>query len=278
MVIYFAMKIIKTTLNYLDQKTNALIFLPAVKNDDGVTSDIQPTVAIFTHGYTSDKSSIINWPIRLTEAGVACILFDLPGHYLGNFSEVEDFEYFKNHAHELFLNAFLELKKKFIEELPLHEHLLNENQLKLVLGGHSLGAMLSLKALMLPEFKKYEKLSISVGLGMAPLNVVHIFDTPFYKATLKIREQLVSPALNPENIFPWIKEEKKVFDVHNQRIHLITGVDDMVVGEDGMERFTESLVLKNNTVTIEKPTKLPHHEPQLAAAHVKKYLKKIGWV
>lgn len=277
MLICLAMKIIKTTLDYLDQKTNALIFIPADKFDDASTSEIVPTFAIFTHGYTADKGSIINWPIRLTEAGVGCILFDLPGHYLGNFSEVEDFEYFKNHGHELFLKAFLELKKKFKEELPLHEHLLDEDKLKLVLGGHSLGAMLSLKALMMPEFKNYEKLSISVGLGMAPLNVVHIFDTPFYKATLKIREQLVSKALNPENVFPWIKEEKNIFEIHNQRIHLITGLDDMVVGEDGMERFTESLVTKNNSVTMEKPTKLPHHEPQLAAAHIKKFLKKIGW-
>jgi hypothetical protein len=131
---------------------------------------------------------------------------------------------------------------------------------------------------MLPEFSDFQKLSIAVGLGMAPKDIVHIFDTPFYKSTLRIREQLVSPALKPDNVFPWIKEEKQIIDTHDSTIHLITGIDDLVVGEDGMERFAESLIAKNNRVTIEKPTKLPHHEPLLAAAHVKKYLKKINWL
>lgn len=270
------MKIQKLTLDYLDQKTNALIFLPEIGGENG--SDIKSTFVILTHGYTSDKSSIINWPIRLAESGVSCILFDLPGHFLGNYSEVNDFDHFKNHAHELFYQAFLKLKASFQEEFPLYEHMLEVDQLKIALGGHSLGAMLSLKALMLPEFAQYEKRSISVGLGMAPKNVVHLFDTPFYKSTLRIREQLVSPALKPDNVFPWIKDEKQLLEIHNQNIHLITGADDLVVGDDGMERFAESLLTKNNNVTMEKPTKLPHHEPQLAAAHVKKYLKKINWL
>ena len=264
------MKIIKLLLDYQNQKTNALVFLP--------DSDPKPTFAIFTHGYTADKSSIINWPIRLTEVGVSCILFDLPGHYLGNYSEVHDFEYFKNHAHELFYSAFLGLKKSFKEEFPLYENLLDPEQLKIVLGGHSLGALLSMKALMLQEFRDFKKLSIAVGLGMAPKNIVHLFDTPFYKSTLKIREQLVSPALKADNVFPWIKEEKVNLDLRGATVHLITGIDDMVVGEDGMERFMEILLLKDNTITMEKPNKLPHHEPQLAAAHVKKYLKKINWL
>lgn len=269
------MKVTKAFLNYQDQKTNALIFLPEVGQAD---SPVLPTFAIFTHGYTADKSSILNWSIRLAEAGVSVILFDLPGHYLGNFSEVLDFKQFKETAHELFHSAFLKLKSAFIDEFPLYEHMLDKSELKLVFGGHSLGAMLSLKALMLKEFADFQKLSISVGLGMAPKDIVHIFDTPFYKSTLKIREQLVSPALCPDNVFPWIKEEKVSLDISNQTVHLITGADDLVVGADGMERFAESLIAKNNTVTFEKPLKLPHHEPQLAAAHVKKYLKKINWI
>ncbi|MFA6237588.1 MAG: alpha/beta fold hydrolase [Bacteriovorax sp.] len=270
------MNIIKVLLDYQNQKTNALIFLPEVGGDE--STQILPVFAVLTHGYTADKSSILNWPIRLAEAGVSSILFDIPGHYLGNFSEVSDFGHFKEHAHELFLGAFLKLKESFLEQFPLNENMLESDQLKLVLAGHSLGAMLSLKALMLPEFAPYKKLSISVGLGMAPKDIVHLFDTPFYKSTLRIREQLVSPALCSENVFPWIKDEKVALDVHAQTIHLITGIDDMVVGEDGMERFAESLIAKNNKVTIEKPTKLPHHEPQMAASHVKKYLKKIGWI
>lgn len=270
------MKITKILLDYQDQKTNALLFLPDGEGPSG--DSVKSTFAIFTHGYTADKSSILNWPIRLAEVGVSSILFDLPGHYLGNYSEVEDFDYFKAHAHELFYSAFLELRDAFIKEFPLNEQMTWPNQLKLVLGGHSLGAMLSLKALMLPQFKDFQKLSVAVGLGLAPKNVVHLFDTPFYKNTLVIREQLVSPALKSTNVFPWIKEEKLALQIKGATIHLITGVDDMVVGEDGMERFAESLIVKNNTVTIEKPSKLPHHEPQLAASHVKKYLKKINWL
>jgi pimeloyl-ACP methyl ester carboxylesterase len=266
------MKILKNYLPYVDQKTNVMYFLPDL---DG---NILPTFAILTHGYTADKSSIINWAIRLSEAGVSCALFDLPGHYQGNYSEVKDFGYFKVHAHELFLEAYNGLIDAFKEEFPLNEHFTQPSQMKLALCGHSLGALLALKALSHPHFELIEKLAIGVGLGMAPKNVVHLFDTPFYKSTLKVREQLVSPELNPDNVFPWIKEEKNTLQISNQDIHLITGVDDLVVGEDGMERFQENLVQKNNRVTIDRPTKLPHHEPALAASYVKKHLKKINWI
>lgn len=252
------MKVIKDYLTYADQKTNALLFLP----DEGAQT--LKTIALFTHGYTADKSSILTWPQRLVEAGVPCVLFDLPGHYLGNYSEVTDFEHFKNHAHELFLSALSLLGNISIDHL--------------VLGGHSLGAMLAMKALTIPEFQNIDKRAIGVGIGMAPKNVVHLFDTPFYKATLDFREQLVSSALKSTNVFPWIKEEKEKVSITGHKIHLITGVDDVVVGEDGTERFKERLELIGNLVTIEKPNKLPHHEPQLASAHIKKYLKKEGLI
>lgn len=266
------MKILKDYLSYQDQKTNVMYFLP------GLEVEVKPTFVIMTHGYTSDKSSIINWAIRLAEVGVSCALFDIPGHYLGNYSEVGDFEFFKVHAHELFFQAFSELSVVFKDEFPLNEHFTDPANIKIALAGHSLGAMLSLNALVSKQFDGYEKRSICVGLGMAPKNVIHLFDTPFYKSTLKVREQLVSPELKPDNVFPWIKDVKNNIEITNQDVHLITGDDDLVVGEDGMERFMESLINKGNRVTTDRPSKLPHHEPQLAAAHVKKYLKKIGWL
>jgi hypothetical protein len=234
------------------------------------------TFAIFSHGYTADKSSIINWSIRLAEVGVCGALFDLPGHYLGNFSEVVSFDDFKNHAHELFLGAFNGLKQKYIEIYPLNEPTLLSPDFELVLGGHSLGAMLALKAIKLDEFKNLKKRAIGVGIGMAPKKVVHLFDTPFYKSTLLVREQLVSPELKSDNVFPWIKKEKEDISLTNHKIHLINGVDDLVVGEDGMERFQEVLLKLGNYVTCEKPNKLPHHEPALAAGHIKKYFKDAG--
>lgn len=267
------MEIKKETLSFLNKtKTHVFYFIP----DHDLS--FPQTMAVFSHGYTSDKSSILNWAIRLCEVGVPVALFDLPGHYLGNFSEVETFSDFTEHAHELFADAFFRLKEIYQEEFPLNDHLLEVDQLKLVLGGHSLGALLSLKALKDERLKGHEKLSIAVGLGMAPKDVVHLFDTPFYKSTLKLREQLVSPALKPDNVFPWIKKEKEEIKISQERIHLITGVDDLVVGADGMERFVEYLAGSGNEVSFEKPTKLPHHEPEMAASHVKKFLKSLNWI
>jgi hypothetical protein len=261
------MKIVKSEIPYLKIKTQCFVFLP----DPGEV--LKPTWALFTHGYTSDKSSILNWSVRLAEMGVASVLFDLPGHYLGNFSEVDNFSDFKNHAHELFQAAYVELHKNFLENFPLEENFTTQNNFQLVFGGHSLGAMLAIKALKLDFFKDFKRRAIGVGIGMAPKHVVHIFDTPFYQATLKVRSQLVSKELNPDNVFPWIKQEKADLKIANEHIHLITGIDDLVVGDDGLERFMEKLQSLNNTVTFEKPTKLPHHEPELASGHIKKYFK-----
>ena len=79
---------------------------------------------------------------------------------------------------------------------------------------------------------RFEGIQLSFG-------VVHLFDTPFYKATMKVREQLVSKALSPTNIFTWIKEQKENLNLSNQYIHLISGEDDLVVGDRGVERFAE---------------------------------------
>lgn len=265
------MKIIRDYITFENDKTNAMYFIPDEMNEEN------PTFAVFTHGYTADKSSILNWCLRLTEVGVPCALFDIPGHFLGNYSEVASFDYFKEHAHTLFSSAFDGLTKSFLEEFPLNEHLLDAGSLKLVLGGHSLGALLSIKAASLNKFSDFEKRVIGVGLGMAPKDMVHLFDSPFYKSTLNIREQLVSKALTADNVFPWIKEEKERLSLKDNHVHLISGEDDLVVGEDGVERLKEVLERLGNVVSIDKPTRLPHHEPQLAASYVKKYIRKIGW-
>src|SRR5690606_26545950 len=98
-------------------------------------------IALLCHGYTSHKGSILTWASRLAEEGMSTIIFDVPGHYLGNFSEVESFDDFKNYAHELFAEAF---------ELGQAE--LSHTIDGVVLGGHSLGALLALKAMQLTEF------------------------------------------------------------------------------------------------------------------------------
>ncbi len=252
------MRIEKALIPYnQDTFTHALVFHPSKESYEGKQ-------AIFCHGYTADKGSILNWGIRLQEVGIKVILFDLPGHYLGNFSEVLDFEYFKENAHKLFYEAYKILNKDSQAEA---------SSTALILGGHSLGALLALKAMELEAFSNIKKVGIGVGIGMAPKKGLHLFDTPFYKQTLLLRNQLISSALHSDNVFPWIKDEKEKIAIKNQKIHLITGIDDLVVGNDGMERFRDKLIENSNDVSFEKPSRLPHHEPNLAAVHIKKYLK-----
>ena len=140
--------------------THGLLFVPEQKSS---------SLALLCHGYTSHKGSLLTWASRLAEEGMPTLIFDVPGHYLGNFSEVENFDEFKNYAHELFAEAYETAKQE-----------LNQSVEGLVLGGHSLGALLAIKAMNLPEFSALKKVSIAVGLGMPPKKVVHIFDTPFY--------------------------------------------------------------------------------------------------
>lgn len=249
---------------------NALVFLPEVEKH------IKPNFALLTHGYTSHKGSILNWPMRLAEEGMPVVLFDLPGHYLGSYNEVKKFEDFTSHAHELFEKAFHSLKNIYLEEFPLNEHFFESLESQIILGGHSLGALLAIKAMKLNCFKSYKRLAACVGFGLPPEGVTHIFNSPFYKSTLKIRGQLVAPAISPDKIFPWIKEEKEALNLTGEEFYFLSGQDDMVVGKDGVERLVKQLEDLGNTVHLEKPTKLPHHLPETAAPHIKKYLKDSG--
>ncbi len=232
---------------------NAILFMPENPSDK---------IALFTHGYTASKSDCLNWAQRLSEADVTTVIFDLPGHHLGSFNEVESFEVFTENAHKCFLTAFEWLKT----EVPNPKHL--------TLGGHSLGALLSVLALEIEEFSELEKLAIGVGLGIGQHKSTHLFETTFYERTLNIRRQLVDPNLDSDLMFPWIKQKKLDLDLTQKRIHLITGVDDVVVGEGGMEALAFHLRSLGNDVTTSEPRKLPHHEPSGAATHIYNFLKK----
>jgi hypothetical protein len=255
-------KVFKTNLIVNEFIVQALGFLPV-----GIESNQPRSLAIFTHGYTSHKGALLTWASRLVEEGMPAIIFDLPGHYLGGFSEVPSFKYFQQHAHKIFFEAYLNL----LEACGL------EKVDNLVLGGHSMGALLALKALELEEFDQLESCqsrAICVGLGLLAEDKTHLFASNFYKSTLNLRSQLVSPQLDPEVLFPWIRNEKKNINVNNHKIHFITGVDDIVVGDKGSERIADILKENNNLVSLDKPTSLPHHLPEQAASFIKKYLKK----
>ncbi|MFT6070100.1 MAG: putative esterase [Bacteriovoracaceae bacterium] len=253
-------KVHKFFLDYEGQQINALAFVP----EGEIPSP--KALAVFSHGYSSHKGSLLNWPIRLAEEGMPSVIFDLPGHYLGGFSEALSFESFKLNSPKLFLAAFEKLKS-----------LTNSDPSEVVLGGHSLGASFALMASKLEEFKDVKQTIVCVGLGQLPVGAKHLFTSAFYKSTLSIRSQLVSKELHPDRVFPWINQMKRDFKITGKRIHFITGADDLVVGEGGSERMMENLKTQGNVVSLDLPPKLAHHQPELAASFIKKFLKKEGF-
>lgn len=247
------MQVVKKYLVHPKFKVQALCFLPDVQDID--------KIAIFTHGYTSSKSSIVNWATRLCEENIPTIIFDLPGHYLGSFEDLNSFEDFTKHAHELFLKAY-----EWSQELCGAKKWL-------ILGGHSLGALLSVKALrLLPS--EQSKIAIAVGFGFSPDQKVHLFDTPLFEKTIAIRNQLVSPNLDKDKMFPWIRNQKQHLDVTGEKIHLLCGQNDVVVGRGGAQHLYDLLRIDND-VTLEEPKSLAHHQPELAAPHINSFIKNL---
>lgn len=252
-------------------QVNALAFIPSNSGE----KDLKSEWAIFSHGYTSHKGDCLNWANRVVESGVPCVIFDQPGHYLGSFNEVEKWEDFKDHAHEMFGEAFLRL------QTLMETHVGIGNFLKptaVILGGHSLGAFTSIKALELPVFADLKRVGVGVGIGIGQRQATHLFETAFYEKTLSLRRQLVSSALDSKVVFSWLKDAKENLTVSRQRIHLITGEDDIVVGRGGVEAFVEVLERNGNSVTWQMPKRLPHHEPGAATSHLYSFLKDhFGW-
>jgi hypothetical protein len=259
-------KVVCTELTLPWFQVNALAFIPALKVD----APVKKEWAIFTHGYTSHKGDCLNWATRLVEADVPCLIFDQPGHYLGSFHEVNSLEDFKVHVHELFREGYARLDQLMAQNLGPGNYPAPET---LILGGHSLGAFTAIKALELPEFSELQKIAIGVGIGIGQRQAIHIFETAFYEKTLAVRRQLVSSVLDSKEVFGWLKESKETMTIAHQRIHLITGEDDVVVGPGGMEAFLKVLEANGNNVTWEKPKRLPHHEPGAATAHMFAFLK-----
>ena len=250
----------KCHLCHLDWNVEALLFLPNQLNESS-------SLAIFTHGYTTHKGTLISWGDKLANAGMPTLIFDLPGHYLGSFNEVHDFSQFQHHAHELFFTAY----KMAIELAPELGDLTTKTA---ILGGHSLGALLALKALGSHEFSHVSTLGIAVGYGLQDDDKTHTLQGPFFKEVLTTRAQLVSPELSPDKLFPWVAKSKKELELFDQEIHLLNGINDFVISEKGIKNITD-LLSKNNRITVNSPEHLPHHQPELAATHIREFLKSI---
>ena len=76
----------------------------------------------------------------------------------------------------------------------------------------------------------------------------HVFQSSFFKSTINLSGQLVSNALAPDVVFPWIKAQKDKIELEGQKVHLIVGEDDIVVPKDGPERMKERLESQGNKV------------------------------
>lgn len=262
-------KVICTELSLPWFQVNALAFIPSPEGQ------IKSEWAFFTHGYTSHKGDCLNWATRLVENGVPCMIFDQPGHFLGSFHEVSSWDDFKEHAHELFAEAHSRLEALMTQNLESGSY---PTMTSVILGGHSLGAYTSIRALELPQFKNVKRVAVGIGIGIGQHQATHLFETAFYSKTLNIRRQLVSAQLDPKDVFSWLKTEKSNMTLSGERIHLITGEDDVVVGGGGLDAFVNVLETNGNSVTFDKPKRLPHHEPGAASPYLYAFLKdQFGW-
>ncbi len=226
---------------------NGLLFIPKNNNNN---------LAIFTHGITGHKADLVNWASRISQLKMTCIIFDLPGHILGSFNKVHSMKWFQNNSHLFFIQA-----KKEAEKIIKID--------KIIVGGHSLGALLSLKALNILPCNH----AICVGIG---INENHPFKTELFKDILNIRNQLISPKLDLYKMIDWIYQEKKNISLSDKNIYLIGGSDDIIAPPNAVNTFANVLKSQNNSVQIIKAKNLPHNRPELAAPHIVKLLKDIN--
>ena len=246
----------KLHLSLREWKVEAFCFLPT-------TSQPVSSLAVFTHGYTAHKGTILNWGVQLASKNIPTIIFDLPGHYLGSFNEVLDFAEYDQFVHQFFAEAFNYLLQE-----------VNDSTVQnVIIGGHSMGALMSLRASTLQCFNKFNRIIIPVGYGISSQGKSHPLQEPFFKPFLKIRQQLVSPALAPAVVLPWLETTKRSIICTGEVIHIISGTDDVIITADAANRIITHLG-KNNTVTYDLPSRLPHHQPELAIKYILRFLKK----
>jgi hypothetical protein len=225
------------------------------------------TLAIATHGYTSSVHSILNWGQKMAELGTPALLFNLPGHYLGGHFDISSFATFSQHAEEYFLLALQSLKNAL--KAPSH------TKIAPLFLGHSLGALLALKAQARSDFQAQEGACVAVGFGKGAIEGKHLFQTPLFFHTLAFRRQLVAPELAPEVMFDWIAEEKEKIKLRGRLIFLLSGLDDAVIGKTGPEVLAADLHEKGNDIYLLRPQRLPHDSPEAAAPYLKDIIRAL---
>ena len=230
-------------------KVNGFAYLP---------ENPENKIAVFSHGYTSHKASILNWCTALMEKNISSLVFDLPGHLLGGFYPLISFKTFSEYTHLLFFEGL----KKLLAEINLEEQ-----NVEIFFGGHSLGGLFALKAL-----KAYQGNATTIGVGLGiNVNQTHLYSTKLFEKTLQIRNSYVDAKISTDKVFPWIKEQKENLNLNEKRIHLICGEDDLVVGKGGMRKLAD-LLSSNNEVSFDEPHRLAHHLPEHAAKLIVKFI------
>lgn len=256
-------RVVPDLLPFGDGTVHALLFVPEGGGPEGgADGGGRPALAAFAHGYTSHKGDLVPWALRLAGEGLPTAVFDLPGHLLGGPSAgVASLDDFARLAPALFPEALGRLGR-----------LAGTGEgAALVLGGHSLGALLSLLAL--PLLGDAPTLSVCAGLG-SRTGGPHLYETPFFREAAAARGKLVVEALAPGLVFPWAEREKASLAPSGRRIHLVCGQDDVVVGKDGGENLRRRLEGLGNDATLDSPARLPHHDPGAAAPHVAAFLRR----
>ncbi len=240
-------KLHQVKLKLFEWQVEALIFLPPSWQQKSFSR-----VCIATHGYTADKSSLLQWGIHLAKREIPTIIFDLPGHYLGSFNEVNEFNLFTQHVHQLFINAYHAISS-----------LLNTTP-KIILAGHSLGSYLALKASELPVLKPLCTKIIVVGYGIN--QGTHPLLKSFFRPLIEMRAPLVSPAIAPEKLLKWLEQEKNQVICTNQNIQFITGENDVIITPHATKQAAK-LLASRNQIEMLFPRNLPHNQPELAYPH-----------
>ncbi len=227
---------------------SALMFIPKIDS-------IPIGQCVFTHGYTSSKTSLLSWSQTLLQSNIPSILFDLPGHLLGNSSDISSLEEF----YEVAIQFFHQCTEYMNQEKPKWEHV------PWWFGGHSLGAFIALNA---SRIKKPKIKTVCVGLGLKKDLRKTIAHHHFFKDVIEFRKHLVSETLSPAPFFSWLQKKKENLDISNQNFFFITGKDDIVMTPEDTQNLIEHLKNKNDIKSV-FPKHLPHYLPERASSEIK---------
>jgi hypothetical protein len=247
-------------------QVEAIAFLP------DINQELRHALAIFAPGYTDDKTPLLSWGFNLAAIGIATMVFDLPGHYLGSLYPLRSLEDFFRDTPLLFVEGFNSLAKRLVKRARFADSDVLKRSFTVVLGGHSLGARLAMEAAVLKCWSERSKILIGVAIGVGDQGSPHVLESEHFQGALEVRRQLVSPHLAPEKLTPRLKMMDQNFRLRNATVFLLTGQDDVFATPSRVQRLESILRANGNHVTTHIVRRLPHHDPKNAAPQIANYL------